>query len=100
MSVNLDLSFEIHDFADDKRTALYEAATRFLSDEGLLEPFGMIVDCLGQTGYVCGYTTSPAIISKSYEWIPDVTERWKAMAERVNGGPCRAILEVGYPDGA
>lgn len=98
MSVNLDLSFEIHDFDEDKRDALYEAAKKFLEDEGLLGPFEMIVDCLGQTGYVCGYTTSPAIISRSQAWIPDVTERWKAMAERVNGGPCRALLEVGYPD--
>ena len=98
MSVNLDLSFEIHDYDPSRREALLAATTEFLREEGLLDPFDMTVDCLGQTGYICGYTSFPAIISRSYVWVPDVTKRWKEMAERVNGGACRATLEVGYPD--
>lgn len=99
MSVNLDLSFEIHDYDPERRQALLEATSSFLSEEGLLEPFDMIVDCLGPEGIVCGYTTFPAIISRSYLWIPDVTARWQAMAAAVNGRPCRALIQVDYPDG-
>lgn len=97
MSANLDLSFEIHDYDESKRAELRAAADAFLAGEGFAFP-EMIVECLGEEGYVCGYTTGPVIISNAHRWVPEVTERWKAMAERVNGAPCRAIVKVTSPD--
>lgn len=97
MSVNLHVRFEIHDFVESKRDAIYEAAEKFLIEEGILDQ-DMILDCLGQEGYICGYTTYPLIISRSYLWIPEVTKRWQDMAQRVNDRPCRAIVDVDYPD--
>jgi len=104
MSVNLNLSFEIHHIKEIheeedeiKRNAIYEAAKKFLEEEGILDQ-DMIVDFLGQEGYLAGYTTSPIIISGAYRWVPDVTKRWEEMAFRVLGPGCKPKVEVEYPD--
>src|SRR5262245_10921423 len=97
MSANVNLSFEIHDFDESKRDALFAAAKQFLDEEDLRHP-EVLLDFLGQEGYLCGYSTAPVIISGAHRWGPEVTERWKAMAERVNGGPCRALVTVEYAD--
>ena len=69
MSVNLNLSFEIHDFDRSKSDELFAAAKQFLDAEGLRPP-EVLVDFLGTEGYLAGYTVSPVIISASYEWGP------------------------------
>ena len=104
MSVNLNVSFEIHNIAEihsqedeTKRNAIYEAAKKFLDDEGILDQ-DMIVDFLGQEGYLAGYTTFPLVISRSYKWVPEVTERWAKMAIQVLGPDCKPKVEVEYPD--
>ena len=104
MSVNLDVRFEIHDikeihYEEDevKRNAIFEAANKFLSEEGILDQ-GMFVDFVGQAGYLSAYTTFPLIISRSYLWVPDVTERWKAMAHSILGASCTPKVVVDYPD--
>lgn len=104
MSVNLDLSFEIHNIHhihqeedEVKRKAIVSAAEKFLQDEGILDQ-DMIVDFLGQEGYLAGYTTYPIIISRSYVWVPDVTERWEKMAHEVLGPDCDPKVVVEYPD--
>jgi len=97
MSANLNLSFEIHDFDESKRDDLFAAAKQFL-DEECLRPPEVLLDFVGQEGYLCGYSTAPVIISGAHKWGPDVTERWKAMAERVNGPSCRAVVKVEYAD--
>jgi hypothetical protein len=104
MSVNLNISFEIHGIkeihaqADKlKRNEIYEAANQFLDDEGILGQ-DMIVDFLGQEGYLAGYTTGPIIISKAYSWVPDVTKRWEEMAFRILGPACQPKVVVEYPD--
>jgi hypothetical protein len=97
MSSNVNLSFEIHDFDESKRDNLFTAAKQFLDEEGLRPP-EVLLDFVGQEGFLCGYSTGPVIISSAFRWTPDVTERWKAMAERVNGGACRALVTVEYAD--
>jgi hypothetical protein len=97
MSANVNLSFEIHDFDRSKADALFAAAQQFLDQEGLRPP-EVLLDFLGQEGYLCGYSTGPVIISSVPKWRPAVTERWKAMAERVTGGACRALVKVEYTD--
>lgn len=104
MSVNLDISFEIHNIAaihedetEVKRNEIYEAAKKFLTEEGILDQ-DMIVDFLGQEGYLAGYTTYPLIISRSYVWVPDVTKRWEEMAKRILGENCQPKVVVDYPD--
>lgn len=110
MSVNLNLSFEIHNISHihtdaamlgeepgSKRDEIFAAAKKFLDDEGILGQ-DMIVDFLGKTGYLCGYTTFPIIISRSYEWVPAVTKRWEEMAYRILGPTCEPKLVVDYPD--
>ncbi len=104
MSVNVNLSFEIHNIKEIheeedevKRNAIYEAAKQFLEEEGILDQ-DMIVDFLGQEGYLAGYTTWPIIISGAYRWVPDVTKRWEEMAFRVLGPDCKPQVNVEYPD--
>lgn len=110
MSVNLNISFEIHNIShihteaamsgeepNNKRDEIYAAAKKFLDDEGILNQ-DMIVDFLLKEGYLCGYTTSPIIISRSYEWVPDVTKRWEEMAYRILGPTCQPKVVVDYPD--
>ncbi len=104
MSVNLNISFEIHNIKEihyprdeTKRGAIMAAAEKFLADEGILDQ-DMLVDFLGQEGYLCGYTTYPLIISRSYLWVPDVTKRWEEMAYRVLGPTCEPKVVVDYPD--
>jgi hypothetical protein len=100
MSANLNVSFEIHDFDWDTKSAeLMAAAKQFLAAEGLVEP-EVLIDFTGQEGYVCGYSTGPIIISNASKWVPDVTERWKAMAARIAGATCRALVDVEYVDEA
>jgi hypothetical protein len=106
MSVNLDISFEIHNIAEIheeerevKRDAIYEAAKTFLTAEGILDQ-DMIVDFLGQEGYLAAYTTYPLVISRSYVWVPDVTKRWEDMAKNVLGATCDPKVVVEYPDEA
>lgn len=104
MSVNLNISFEIHNIKEiheeedeTRRNAIYDAAKKFLEEEGILDQ-DMIVDFLGQEGYLAGYTTWPIIISGAYRWVPDVTKRWEEMAFRVLGPACKPKVEVEYPD--
>lgn len=105
MSVNLNISFEIHnikeihelDDDDAKRNEIVAATKKFLDDEGILDQ-DMIVDFIGQEGYLAGYTTGPIIISRSYIWVPDVTKRWEEMAYRVMGPACQPKVVVEYPD--
>jgi hypothetical protein len=97
MSVNLNLSFEIHDFDRSKSDELLAAAKQFLDEEGLRPP-EVLVDFRGEERYLAGYTVSRVIISASYKWVPDVTARWQEMAAKVNGAPCRALLNVEYEE--
>jgi hypothetical protein len=104
MSVNLDISFEIHNIAaihkdetEMKRNEIYEAANKFLTAERILDQ-DMIVDFLGQDGYLAGYTTYPLSISRSYLWVPDVTKRWEYMAKSILGATCQPKVVVEYPD--
>jgi hypothetical protein len=104
MSVNLNISFEIHNIEEIhqeedelKRNTIYEAAKKFLEEEGILNQ-DMLVDFLGQEGYLAAYTMSPLIISRSYSWVPDVTKRWEEMAISILGPSCKPIVKVEYPD--
>ncbi|NOQ75500.1 MAG: hypothetical protein GQ574_26055 [Crocinitomix sp.] len=104
MSVNLNISFEIHNIKEIhsqkdeiKRDEIFEAANKFLAEVGILSQ-GMIVDFLGQDGNLVGYTTSPIIISRSHLWVPDVTKKWKEMAIRIMGTSCKPFVAVEYPD--
>jgi hypothetical protein len=97
MSVNLNLSFEIHDFDRSKSDELFAAAKQFLDAEGLRPP-EVLIDFLGTEGYLAGHTVSPVIISASHEWVPDVTARWQQMAAKINGAPCRALVNVEYEE--
>ena len=97
MSANLNLSFEIHDFDASKRDELFAAAKKFLDDEGLRPP-EVLLDFVGTEGFLCGYSTSPVIISASYEWVPEVTARWEQMAAKINGAPCRALVKADYEE--
>lgn len=104
MSVNLHLRFEIHgikaihELEDETlRNSIYTEAQKFLEEEGILDQ-NMIVDFIGQEGVLCGYTTYPIIISRSYLWVPEVTKRWEEMAYRVLGKNCQPKVEVEYPD--
>lgn len=97
MSVNLNLSFEVHDFDRSKSNELLAAAKQFLDAEGLRPP-EVLLDFIGEEGYLRGYSTAPVIISASYKWVPDVTARWQQMATKINGGPCRALVNVEYEE--
>jgi hypothetical protein len=97
MSANLNLSFEIHEFDRSKSDELLAAAKKFLDDEGLRPP-EVLVDFLGEEGFLCGHSTSPVIISASYKWVPDVTARWQQMAAQINGAPCRALVKAEYEE--
>lgn len=104
MPVNLNLSFEIHNISEIhnqkdkiKKKEIYEAAKKFLNDEGILDQ-GMIVDFAGQDGYLAAYTTFPIVISRSYVWLPDVTKRWETLAYSIAGPSCRPMVNFEYPD--
>ncbi len=97
MSANLDVSFEIHDFPAEKADELLAAAKQFLDAEGLEAP-DVVVELAGDPKYVRGHSVYPVIISSSYEWVPEVTARWKALAARIGGAGCRALVNVEYPD--
>lgn len=104
MSVNLDISFEIHNIeaihkeeTEVKRNEIYAAAKQFLTTEGILDQ-DMIVDFLGQEGYLAGYTTAPLSISRSYVWVPEVTKRWEDMAKSILGSTCQPKVVVEYED--
>ncbi|MCE3229388.1 MAG: hypothetical protein K0S32_3939 [Bacteroidetes bacterium] len=106
MSVNLHLSFEIHNIKDihymdddTKRDEIIAAAKKFLTDENLYDQ-DMMIDFIGQEGYLAGYTSGPpVIISKADAWIPDVTKRWEEMAKSVLGESCQPKLVVENVDG-
>ena len=109
MSVNLDVSFEIHNITaihneatDDKRQAVIKAAEDFLKEEYLYDQ-DFVVDFLGQEGYLAAYSTFPIIISRSYKWVPEVTERWQSVAkvlivDGVLEATCQSKVNVDYPD--
>ncbi|MCI5055422.1 MAG: hypothetical protein MRY83_04890 [Flavobacteriales bacterium] len=93
----LDLSFEIHNIQEihndeSKRTKVYEAASKFLEAEGLLSK-DLIIDFLGQQGFLAGYTTGPIHIDKPEEWMTDVTERWSKMATEILGDSCEPKVD-------
>jgi hypothetical protein len=103
MSVNLNLSFEIHNIKDihaqpdeSKRREILAAAKTFIQGEGLLED--MEIDFIGQDGYLAAYTTSPVIISGFGRWQPDVEKRWEEMAVRVLGTDCKTKVKMDSPD--
>jgi len=104
MSINLNISFEVHNIKEihdeedeTKRNELYKAAKKFLDDEGILDQ-DMIVDFLEQDGYLAAYTTFPIVVSRSYLWVPDVTERWAEMATKIVSPACKPLVQVEYPD--
>jgi hypothetical protein len=97
MSANLNLSFEIHDFDRSRSDELFAAAKAFLDAEGLCPP-EVLLDFVGTERFLRGYSTSPVIISRSYEWVPEVTARWQEMAAKINGAPCRALVTADYEE--
>lgn len=97
MSVNLNISLEIHDFNPEKKEELYETAKQLLTEEDLLEE-GMKLEFLGEKGYLAAYTTYPIIISGSYKWEKEITKKWEEMALRVNGEPCNIGVDIDSPD--
>ena len=105
MSVNLNISFEIHNIQEihtgedeTKRNEIYEAAKVFLDEIEILDQ-DMIIDFAGQDGYLEAYNAGfPLIISRYYLWIPEVTSRWEELAFRILGPTCKPIVDVDYPD--
>lgn len=104
MSVNLHIRFEIRNISDlhiipddPLKKELVKQAENFLRSEDILDQ-GMVVDFIGENGYLSAYTTYPLIISGSYKWVPYVTDGWKALAHRVMGPECQPSVTVDYPD--
>lgn len=100
MSVNLNVSFEIHNITaihhedtDDKRDAVIKAAEDFLKQESL-DDQEFIIDFLGKNGYLAAYTPGPIIISSSHQWVPEVTKRWETVAKAlIEDGVLEATAE-------
>ncbi|MNK05506.1 hypothetical protein D3C87_233890 [compost metagenome] len=105
MSVNLNISFEIHNIQEihtgedeTKRNEIYDAAKVFLDEIGILDQ-DMIIDFAGQDGNLVAYNAGfPLSISRSYLWIPEVTSKWEELAIRILGPTCKPIVDVDYPD--
>lgn len=97
MSVNIQLNFIAQDLNPDRLDDVIAVAERFLIDEQGLDAFDMTVRAVGSNA-IEGSTGWPAIISRSYLWIPEVTERWKELIEEANQAPCNAMLDYTYTD--
>lgn len=97
MSVNIQLRFVATDLNPEHINDAIDVAHKFLVDEQGLDAFDMQVRAIGEDA-IEGVTGWPAIISRSYLWVPEVTETWKRLMEEVNQGPCHADLECDYVD--
>jgi len=98
MSVNIDLEFTITNFSPGKRDALVKAASDFLLLDQGLDAFGLRVDVVEGGSKIRGKTAWPAIISRSYIWLPEVEKTWAELAETINEGPCDAQVFANYAD--
>lgn len=97
MSVNIQLRFVATELNPDHINDVLDVARKFLIDEQGLDAFDMQVRAIGEDA-IEGVTGWPASISRSYLWIPEVTETWKRLMEEANQGPCLADLAADYVD--
>ena len=98
MSVNIQLNFQAKNINPERAEEVAKAAQEFLIEEQGLDAFGLTVQSDESNNSLEGATAWPAIISRSYEWLPYAKERWKAVIEEANGAPCDAELKFECPD--
>lgn len=98
MSVNIQLNFQVKNINPERAEEVAKAARDFLIEEQGLDAFGLTVQPDASNHSLEGATEWPAIISRSYDWIPYAEERWKEVIEEANGAPCDAELKYEYTD--
>ena len=96
MSANLNLQFIIKEFNPEKGKELCSNLKSFLEMEYLYQDGDMEVDIMGndENIHINGYTTRPISISGFGRWLDDIEPRFKSLADRINGAPCKATLNV------
>gem|GEM_PF-2035310 len=103
MSVNLHLSVEVRGYDPAKADDIIDAIVGILDREGLTHDFGQFEYTQGADGQHLLRTRTnpqmPVIISKSYVWIPKMTERLEAAVHQANGGACEVRFSGDDADG-
>ncbi len=101
MSVNLHLSVVVSSYNPARAAAIKQAIQDVWTSEQLDDMSPVTETGEGPTRTISSHSDPdfPLIVSRAYEWVPEIRTRLTEVVHEANGGPCHVVLNDEDADG-